>query len=395
MRVLTRYVLAELAKIFLLALSVMTIFMIVVGVVAEASRQGLGPAQIARLLPYILPNALLFTIPGTILFAVSSVYGRMSSSNEIVAIKSAGISPMVVLWPALFFAVLLSLLTVWLNDVAVSWGTEGMQRVVIEAVEEIAYSKLKTQRSYGTKDFLIHVKDVQGRRLVKPTVVFEPKDDKPGFTIMAEWAEMSSDFERQELKIALHDFTVHGDSSFNLVEPGTQEIAIPLAKASRADQRPMMPARMSLRVLPGRQREHEARLDAYRDQLAFHGAVALATGNFADLASDEWTKRNLKLGWDTNDLHRFETEPQRRWANGFSCLAFVLVGAATSIKRRNSDFLTSFFMVFAPTLAIYYPLLMFGLDGAKNGTLPPWSVWSGNVFMGLWGLKQIGWVLRY
>ena len=80
---------------------------------------------------------------------------------------------------ALFFAVLLSLLTVWLNDVAVSWGTEGMQRVVIEAVEEIAYSKLKTQRSYGTKDFLIHVKDVQGRRLVKPTVVFEPKDDKP------------------------------------------------------------------------------------------------------------------------------------------------------------------------------------------------------------------------
>ena len=142
MRIFTRYLLVELAKVFLTTLTALTLMMVILGVVTEAAKQGLGPAQVGRLLPYILPKALLFTIPGTILFAVSLVYGRMSSSNEIVALKSAGISPMAVLWPAFLLATLLSFFAVWLNDLAVSWGEAGMQRVVIESVEDIVYSML-------------------------------------------------------------------------------------------------------------------------------------------------------------------------------------------------------------------------------------------------------------
>ena len=103
----------------------------------------------------------------------------------------------------------------------------------------------------------------------------------------------------------------------------------------------------------------------------------------------------MVVGWDTADLHRLETEPHRRWANGFSCLAFVVVGAATAIRRRNADVLTSFFICFLPILIVYYPLLAYGLDSAKNGTLPPSSVWLGNAIMAAWGIKETRWVLRY
>lgn len=74
------------------------------------------------------------------------------------------------LWPTLVAAFLVSLVTVWLNDVAVSWGRSGMERVALAAAEEIAYGLLRTERSYSTPQFSINVKRVEDRRLIRPIV---------------------------------------------------------------------------------------------------------------------------------------------------------------------------------------------------------------------------------
>ena len=56
MRILPRYVLAELAKVFLLALAALTLMMIVVGVVREAAMQSLPLTQVVRLIPCGSPS---------------------------------------------------------------------------------------------------------------------------------------------------------------------------------------------------------------------------------------------------------------------------------------------------------------------------------------------------
>ncbi len=168
MRLLTRYVLAELVKVFLIALTGMTLFMVMVGVSREAYSQGLGLKQILLLIPYILPDALRFAVPGTMLFAACSTYGRLAASNEVIAIKAQGISPMAILWPTFIFAFLISLVGVWLNDVAASWGREGTRRVVIESVEEIIYRKLEQQHSYSTKQFSINVRRCRREKACPP-----------------------------------------------------------------------------------------------------------------------------------------------------------------------------------------------------------------------------------
>ena len=96
------------------------------------------------------------------------------------------------------------------------------------------------------------------------------------------------------------------------------------------------------------------------------------------------------LDWETTRLNRIVMEPWRRWANGFSCLCFVLVGAPMAIRMRNADFLTSFFLCFLPILIVYYPVFMLGVDQAKRGSVPPAVVWMGNVLITLWGW----WLLR-
>ena len=75
--------------------------------------------------------------------------------------------------------------------------------------------------------------------------------------------------------------------------------------------------------------------------------------------------------------------------NLFACLANNL-SHALAVKLRKSDYLTVFFLCFMPILIGYYPLLALGLSLAKNGDLPPYSVWLGNAICGCVGL----WLLR-
>ena len=63
MKIISRYVLSELLQVFLVALSALTLFMLVVGLVKEAQQQGLGMMQIAALVPYVLPEAMRFAVP--------------------------------------------------------------------------------------------------------------------------------------------------------------------------------------------------------------------------------------------------------------------------------------------------------------------------------------------
>ena len=92
---------------------------------------------------------------------------------------------------------------------------------------------------------------------------------------------------------------------------------------------------------------------------------------------------------------RLQTEPWRRWAWGFSCFFFVLVGAPLAMLAKTSDYWSTFGLCFLPTLIVYYPLFIFGLEQAKDGIVPPYGVWMGNVILAVIGIMLIVRVRRY
>jgi lipopolysaccharide export system permease protein len=388
MRLLTRYVLWELLKVFLVALTGLTLIMLVGGLLKQARDQGLGPAQVVRVIPYVLPDMLRFTIPATILFAACSVYGRMSGSNEVVAIKSLGISPTAILWPCFIFSTFLSLVTVWLNDVAVTWGQAGLQRVVIESVEEIIYSMLRAQHSYNAPNNMsILVKDVDGRRLIQPIFNFPASGDQQPVTLSAQEAELRSNDET--LKFICHHCTIEADNGFSGVTD-LVEREILLTEASRSGDGSRVPTRVPLNLIPMETARVRQDLDEFLCGRALRFGMPMITGDFEALDSQEWRTDAETIVNFENHLHRLATEPPRRWSAGFSCLCFVLLGAPMAIWLRNADFLTSFFLCFCPILVIYYPLLVFGVEQAKSGALDPNIVWLGNLILGALGI----WLLR-
>lgn len=393
---LTRHVVGELLKVFLVTLAGMTVLMLIVGVAQEAIRQGLGPEPIIRLVPYAMPNALRFAVPGTILFAVCSVYGRMSASNEITAIKSLGVSPMRIVTPALVLAFLVSLVAVWLNDVAVSWGKKGMQRVILHSVEQIAYGMLRTQRSYTTRQFSISVKGVEDRKLVRPMICFNSGDDSPATVLTAREAELQLDQENGLLNVLLTDGQVAVGDEVTLKFPGkTVKHEIPLTEAARKASYSGSVSNLPLWRIEPEIEAQEIEIEQLRQELAIQAAYQMLTGDMSGLTSAEWNSEIARLEAARCRLHRLETVPWRRWANGFSCLFFVMVGAPLAIRLRNRDLWTSFAVCFLPILIVYYPLLAYGVDRAKSGDLPPYSVWLGNVILAIAGLWILRRILRY
>ena len=111
MAMLRRYVIFETLKIFLVTIAVTLLLMVLGGGAKEGLKQGLPPQLVAQILPYMVPEMLRFTIPGCLLFAVCSVFGRMTAANEITAIKALGINPLAVIWPVLILAYGLSIVT--------------------------------------------------------------------------------------------------------------------------------------------------------------------------------------------------------------------------------------------------------------------------------------------
>jgi lipopolysaccharide export system permease protein len=392
-RTLTRYILFEIIKVFAITLTAMTLFMILVTVSREAYSQGLGLKQIVLLLPYVLPEALRFSVPGTILFATCSVYGRMASANEIVAIKALGISPWTILWPTFAFAFALSLAAVVMNDMACSWGRDGVRRVVIESVEEIAYSRLAQQRSYShPPQFSINVQRVDGKKLVKPIFTFAGGAGNPEVTILCEDAELQSDLKAGVLKVICRNSTVTvGNVTFT--NPGIIERPISLNEASRGGVKSASDLPMS--QVPEEVKLSQDRIEKLQQKLAFLAAEQMATGDFAALTDPGWSVDEGLIAGERVRMFHLQIEPARRWANGFSCLFFVLIGAPAGILMRNSDALTSFFACFLPILVVYYPFLYLGVNQAKLGLLSSYAVWIGNAVLAICGAWLLRRVQRY
>ncbi|HUS39903.1 MAG TPA: LptF/LptG family permease [Pirellulales bacterium] len=388
---LTRSILSQLLSIFFLALCAVTLLMVVLSVLREAHENQLDLGLVLRITPYILPDALRFAVPMTILFSTCFVFGRLASSNEIVALKSMGISPWRVMWPCFALVTLLSFGAVWLNDLAVSWGRDGVRRIVIASIEDIAYGMLKSHGTYSSPGFSINVKRVEGQRLISPTITFQKRGDAPSYVIRAEWAELHADTAADKLTIILHNGSGVGsglEASFR----GTHQRDVPLSRDG--DSSSERPSQMALRDIPQAIDDQIQLIDQHEQVLAAQAAFQLATGDFNGLTNNSWKESEAQLGRQRKQVFRLRAEPHRRWSAGFSCLCFVAVGAPLAVQRRHGEFWTTFFLCFLPILIVYYPLLQLSLDRAKTGTLPPQVVWCGNVVLLLWSFWLIRRVVR-
>ena len=190
---------------------------------------------------------------------------------------------MVLLWPTFSLAFLISLAAVWLNDIAVIWGRDGMKQVVIDSVEDVAYGRFRQQHSYSSRQFSINVKDVEGKRLVRPEITFQGDGDDPPTNISCAEASLHTDLTEQTFTITCRNGVLErGGVSFSF--PDTWQQVLPLDQSGGRRS----PTDLPMYAIPEDEAQQRTRIQTLAQQMTATAACQMLTGDFVSLFGAPW-----------------------------------------------------------------------------------------------------------
>ena len=101
-KIINRYILKEISIPFFLTLFVFT-FILLMGKILQLMdlmvNKGVSFIDISKLILFLMPSFLVFTIPTAFLISILIGLGRLSGDNEITVFKASGISLYQLLFP--------------------------------------------------------------------------------------------------------------------------------------------------------------------------------------------------------------------------------------------------------------------------------------------------------
>jgi lipopolysaccharide export system permease protein len=392
MRLLQRYVLGELIRVFLLVVSVLTILLVFLGAFTKASEDGMGPAEILQILPYLVPSLLPFTIPATMLLTVTLVYGRLAGDHEVTAAKAAGISAISLLIPSFVMGVVLSITSLLLTDQVIPWAMTSIDNRVALMLENIFLDILRTHHIFMRRDpaLTISVADVDGNKLIQPTFHYTPRGGQT-IHIFADEATLHFDLAKRVVRVNLVKLNgvVPDHESFR-GETEVWEFPLPdEQKKFKARSRSIRELRESLSGIT-------LDLEGLRAGRDVETAFALATGDFDRLDKPDMLQYDADLIGNKEQIVQNHTEIHGRFALSASCFFFTLLGGPFSILQARRQVLTSFFMCFLPILTAYYPIVFLMMNQSKNDVVnPAWAMWVANALIVPIAWYTLGKVLKH
>lgn len=281
MYILQRRVLKDLLQVFGGVATALTLMLVVVGVIGEATKSGLGPNEILKILPYVVPSLLPFTIPATFLLTVCVVYGRMSGDQEITAMKSAGINVIEILWPAFILGATLSLGTLLLTDLFVPWSRAKIEHVITTAMEDIFLDLLRARNDFHdpARGIAVTTHRVEGRRLIEATFRYTLPGGQSAL-ITAREATLKFDLQNQQILLDLKDGQMEtpGGTSVKIRDRELQSFPLPTKSNG-----PMPPRNITIQDIRAELASIDGDYARLQERRVINTALALSTGRFEDL----------------------------------------------------------------------------------------------------------------
>jgi lipopolysaccharide export system permease protein len=393
--ILHRTILWELVRVFLMSLLGITGILLIAGIVAEASQHGLSPGQLFLVIPLLIPSTLPYTIPATTLFATCMVYGRLAHDNEILAIKSAGVNIMRVVWPGAFLGIVMTVVTATLYFQVIPNTHYLLRTMFLSEVEEFLYTLLKKDGfiKHPKLNYELYVRRVQGKKLIDAEFkVLDAKTRLATVTARASEAELRVEPQRGVIHVHMHR-CYFASSETNPVQSYVADKVWDVEMPNDLNSsRKFRAADMTWDEMVDRREELTDEIDQEKAK------IALLQGKYR-MPPDDMSKHIDNLQWVIKskqmELLNLDVEMQLRPALGLGCLCFVLIGCPVGIWFSKSDYLSAFITCFLPIVFLYYPLLLCGISLAKTGLANPIvCLWSANAIMLLIALGLFRKLLR-
>ncbi len=311
------------------------------------AKKGIEPASAFRLFLYYIPYLLEFSLPLACLLGVLLTIGRASAENEVISLKTSGISLFKILSLFLTIGIIVSLFLIILQDRLIPQAHFASRRII---------KKMATHNPLGFiepgvfiddfKDFILFTQDVEANTL-KKVFIYELKDETSNL-IYAEKGDFV--IEKDILKIKLQEGFIEGPQMQYRIHFKTHFMHLPIEKKETSVAK--KPSDMTIKEL-------RKEIKAFQNK-----------------------------GIDPLPL---KTELHKKISISLSSLIFILLGfgAASLVKHKEKSI--NFGICFLSALG-YYLLSLLGESLVLKKILPVFlGIWLANLFFltigGLLSLK--------
>jgi len=353
LKILNWYVFRELLGPFLISVLTFSMFMLM-GRALKLSdllvNKGMGFFDVLQLITYIYIPFLGYIIPMALLLTILLGLGRLSSDNEIVAMKSSGISLFQLVLPVSLFSLIALFITTFLTLYANPWGFKSLKNFAVKALQSLSEVGIQEKVFYDEfKGMLIYVDKSEGQGGVMEGIFIADKSDQTiSTTIVAKKGYITSVPESLSINLRLLDGSIHRVGkvveSYQMGSFNTYDININL------------------------------------------DASSLSELDYSEMTLSELLATIKSLSPDNPEVNEIKVEFHKKFSIPFACIVFGLIAIPLGIRKVRGG--KSYGLIISLLVClVYYLLLLTGESLGKNGTLPPLlSMWLPNIIMALLGM---------
>ncbi|KMY66729.1 hypothetical protein AAU61_16700 [Desulfocarbo indianensis] len=354
-RIIQTYLFKEMLAPFFVSLGVFT-FVLLVAKIMELTElvvaRGVGLDVVGRLLIYALPYFFVFTVPMSTLLAVLLAFLRLSSDNEVTAIKAAGVGLHQLLPPVAAVAFMAWLMSTLLALWGLPWGNHNFENLLFRVAQSKADLALKERVFLNSfKKLVIYINRLPGGGLLQDVFIVDERDPNRVHTIVAKRGKL---FPAREGRITmrLYDGTIHGVSQdlkkAQTAEFETYDISL--------DASGLMTAR--------RTTKHEKEM--YLGEL------------LAEMAKQPPGSKKLYL---------MQMELHKKFSLPFACFVMSLIALPLGTHSRSGR--SWGVSVALGVFLLYYFMLSAAWSFGESGLYPPVvGMWMPNLVFGLFGVMM-------
>jgi lipopolysaccharide export system permease protein len=299
---------------------------------------------------YQTPYFLIFVIPLSIMITVLLTFLKLSSENEILAIKSGGISIYALLVPVGALCLIGFVFTSFMTLYGQAWGRSALRELTIQVVSESIDIGLKERTfddSFNGVTLYVNEIDLRNKSLIDVFIEDNRQPDKVN-TVIAPRGIIFNDPDNATAHLRLFNGSIHqtnlNKKSAHAIHFDTYEISLDTRRsAARKKAKPKRPKEMGINELRRFVRDADRKDERYYSLLL--------------------------------ELHR-------RFSIPFGCFALGLIAVPLGVQSRSAK--RSFGLVLGLLCFLFYYLLMsVAKVYGETGAYPPQiGMWLPNVIIG-------------
>ena len=309
---------------------------------------------ILRMILYQTPYFLIFVIPLSIMITVLLTFLRLSSENEILAIKSGGISLYALLTPVFAFCLIGSALTIFMTFYGQAWGRSALRELTNQVVSESVDIGLKERTfndSFSGVMIYVNQIDLKNKDLVDVFIEDSREPDKVN-TVIAPTGKIFNDPRDSASHLRLFKGIILQTNlkkkTANSIEFDTYDIRLETDQSpAKNENKPKRPKEMTIGELRRYVRNSDQKGQRYYSALL--------------------------------ELHR-------RYSIPLGCFVLGLLAVPLGVQSRSAK--RSFGLVLGLVFfLLYYLLMSLGKVYGETGAYPPLiGMWLPNVTVGGMGV---------